>query len=97
LHGKFFDILIPCDSKYCNCNVLVVDEKTSAHLQCVDLICFMCKHRRRISLENYNSICDHKMQRVMQIFNKAGLTEIFDKKTLMRFTHNVRFANNVRI
>ncbi len=81
---------MPCSSKFCNCNVLIVDEKPLPYFQYIDLICFKCKHRQQISLEYYNLIRNFKVYKVMQIFENAGLTKKFDKRTLMRYVDNVR-------
>ena len=84
MHGKFLNILMSCSSKDCDCNVVVVDEKTSAHLQCVDLICFECKHRRQLSLEDYNLMCNVNSRRIMQkLTNSTGLSEEFFRRTFM--------------
>ena len=74
-----------CSSKDCDCNVLVIDEKTSAHLQCVDLICFECKHRRQVSLEDYDLMCNVKNRIIMQeLTNGTGMTEEYVKKMFMK-------------
>ena len=88
MHGKFFDILIPCDSKYCNCNVLVVYEKTSAHLQCVELICFSCRYRRQLSLEYFELMVELKRRVIIdRLFNNKDWNEESIRKMMMQYNN----------
>jgi hypothetical protein len=56
LHGKGIDIVIPCNSESCDCNLFIADKIVPVYVECVEVVCLQCKHRQLISLEDYKSI-----------------------------------------
>jgi len=77
---------MPCGFRGCDYNVFCVDQKTSAHLQCVDLICFNCKHRRQISLENFELMVDMKRRVIYdKLYNNIEWDEESVRKAMMQY------------
>jgi len=77
---------MPCGFRGCDYNVFCVDQKISAHLQCVDLICFSCKHRRQISLENFELMVDMKRRVIYdKLYNNIEWDEESVRKAMMQY------------
>jgi hypothetical protein len=87
-NSKMINSIMPCGFRGCDYNLFCVDQKTLAHLQCVELICFSCRYRRQLSLEYFELMVELKRRVIIdRLFNNKDWNEESIRKMMMQYNN----------